>query len=94
MDCYLEAKCYAPTTSVGAKDMSRLISRIKHRQFGIIVTTSYVNTTIYKEIVEDQHPILIITGSDIVRMLKSRSIDSSNIQEHLESIDRNIERME
>ena len=94
MDCYLEAKCYAPTTSVGAKDMSRLISRIKHRQFGIIVTTSYVNTTTYKEIVEDQHPILIITGSDIIRMLKSRSIDSSNIQEHLESIDRNIERMD
>ena len=33
----------------------------------------------YKEIVEDQHPILIVTGSDIVRILKSKFIDSSNI---------------
>ena len=37
----LEAKCCATTTGVGVKAVSRLISRLRHRQFGILVTTSY-----------------------------------------------------
>src|SRR5690606_37295169 len=37
----LEAKCYAPSKPVGVKEVSRLISRIRHRQFGVFVTTSY-----------------------------------------------------
>jgi hypothetical protein len=55
----MEAKCYSPNHSVGVHEMSRLISRIKHRQFGALVTTSYVNNQAYKEVKEDQHPILI-----------------------------------
>ena len=39
----LEAKCYAPSTAVGVRDTSRLISRLRHRQFGILVTTSYLH---------------------------------------------------
>ena len=39
----VEAKCYAPgRASVGVKDLSRLISRLRHRQFGVLVTTSFV----------------------------------------------------
>ena len=93
MNCFLEAKCYSPNHGVGVKDMSRLISRIKHREFGIFVTTSYINKTAYKEVVEDQHPILFITGSDIVRILKTNSINSTNIEEYLEHVDSNIERL-
>ncbi len=66
----LEAKCYTPTTAVGVKDMSRLISRLRHRQFGIFVTTSYVGLQAYKEIKEDRHPILIIAAQDIVELLR------------------------
>ena len=36
----LEAKRYSLSNSVGVKETSRLISRIKYRQFGIFVTTS------------------------------------------------------
>ena len=93
MNCFLEAKCYSPDHGVGVKDMSRLISRIKHREFGIFVTTSYINKTAYKEVVEDQHPILFITGSDIVRILKTNSINSTNLIRYLESIDENIYRL-
>jgi hypothetical protein len=35
LDFSLEAKCYAPTSGVGVEDLSRLISRLRHRQFGI-----------------------------------------------------------
>ena len=41
-DFSLEAKCYTPpvddliATSVGVKEVSRLISRLRHRQFGVL----------------------------------------------------------
>jgi hypothetical protein len=70
VDFALEAKCYTPPTAVGVKDMSRLISRLRHRQFGVIVTTSCVDLQAYKEIKEDRHPILVISAQDIVELLR------------------------
>jgi hypothetical protein len=70
VDFALEAKCYRLTNSVGVREMSRLISRLRHRQFGILVTTSYVDTQAYKEIKEDRHPIIVIAASDIVELLR------------------------
>jgi hypothetical protein len=71
----LEAKCYRPPldgetpNSVGVKEVSRLISRIRHRQFGVLVTTSVVARQAYEEVREDRHPIIFISGRDIVEIL-------------------------
>jgi hypothetical protein len=65
----LEAKCRIFGSGTGVRETSRLISRLRHRQFGIIVTTSYVSQQAYKEIVEDGHPVIIISGDDIARIL-------------------------
>ncbi len=70
VDFALEAKCYALENSVGVREMSRLISRLRHRQFGILVTTSYVDLQAYREIKEDQHPIIVIAAADIVGLLR------------------------
>lgn len=72
VDFALEAKCYALGSGVGIKASSRLISRLKHRQFGIIVTTSYLHEQAYREIVEDGHPVVIISANDIAEKLHSR----------------------
>jgi len=66
----LEAKCYDVKHGVGIKETSRLISRLKHRQFGVFVTTSYLHHLTYKEIKEDRHPIIVISARDIVGILK------------------------
>jgi len=71
VDFALEAKCYGPGNSVGVREISRLISRLRHRQFGILVTTGYVDQQAYKEIKEDEHPILVLSGGDIVDLLKA-----------------------
>lgn len=81
IDCALEAKCYSEKTSVGVRDMSRLISRIRYRQFGVMLTTSYVHSQAYKEVIEDGHPILIISATDIAQTLRRSSITSQNIDE-------------
>ena len=85
----MEAKCYSMHNSVGVRQTSRLISRLRHRQFGVMVTTSHVNSQAYKEIVDDGHPILIISANDIVCALRSFGIrNHSDLMEWLQSVDR------
>lgn len=74
MDFAVEAKCYGKNNSVGVKEMSRLISRLRHRQFGFMITTSFVADQAYREIREDQHPIVVISGGDIVQILIAKGV--------------------
>jgi hypothetical protein len=74
IDFALEAKCYSISNSVGVREMSRLISRLRHRQFGILVTTSFLDKQAYREIKEDGHPIIVIAAVDIVTILKNSGI--------------------
>ena len=58
----VEVKCYNPgvlgkkISTVGVKEVSRLISRIRNRQFGILVTTSAVAKQAYEEVRTDSIP--------------------------------------
>jgi hypothetical protein len=71
----LEAKCYEPgVNSVGVKETSRIISRIRNKMFGILVTTSFVSEQAYKELRDDEHPVLIISAVDIVNIFYSKGI--------------------
>ena len=79
VDFALEAKCYSATNSVGVREMSRLISRLRHRQFGVLVTTSWVDLQAYKEIKEDEHPIVVVSAADIVDLLRRNGKGSAAI---------------
>ncbi len=80
----LEAKCYALGNSVGVRATSRLISRLRHRQFGVLVTTSHVDAQAYREIRDDGHPVVILAGRDVVEMLKRSGFDTpAALSKHL-----------
>ncbi|MFD7790631.1 restriction endonuclease [Streptomyces sp. NPDC059759] len=70
IDFALEAKCYSATNSVGVREVSRLISRIRHRNFGVLVTTSYFHKQVQEEVHDDGHPIALVCGTDIVEVLR------------------------
>ena len=55
---------------LGVRWTSRLISRLRHRQFGVLVTTSYVHAQAYQEIREDGHLVVILAGRNLVEILK------------------------
>ena len=76
VDFALEAKCQQPTerNSSGVRQTSRLISRLRHRQFGIFVTTSCLHEQAYQELVDDEHPVVVIAGCDIVLALRRADI--------------------
>lgn len=81
----LEAKCYRPgiaggsPNSVGVKEVSRLISRIRHREFGVLVTTSVIARQAYEEVREDRHPIIFISGKDIVDILTANGYGTPSL---------------
>ena len=83
VDFSLEAKCYRPPLNgnrggnVGVKDVARLISRIRNRQFGVLVTTSVVGRQVYQEVREDGHPIIFISGGDIANILTNADWSTS-----------------
>lgn len=65
VEFYMQAKCYKMSNGLGVHDTARLISRIKNRQFGILITTSYVDKQAYQELLDDRHPVVIINGRNI-----------------------------
>jgi len=87
VECALEAKCYNIENSVGVKETSRLISRIKYRQFGILVTTSYLHSQAYKEIRDDGHPVLLISGRDIVDVIRREQMTKDDLVTWLNKFD-------
>jgi hypothetical protein len=60
LDFALEAKCYAPGSGVGVEGLSRLISRLRYREFGILVTTSFLGRQAYEELRSNRHPVIVI----------------------------------
>jgi len=78
VDFALEAKCYAANNAVGVKEVSRLISRLLHRQYGVLVTTSYLGKQPYQEIREDGHPVIVVSGRDIVDTLRSKDLATAD----------------
>jgi hypothetical protein len=80
----LEAKCYAPGHSVGVRETSRLISRLRHRQFGVLVTSSHLDAQAYTEIREDGHPVIVLAGRDITDILKTQGLNNTaQLGQHL-----------
>jgi Restriction endonuclease len=86
----LEAKCYSPgidgseANHVGVREISRLISRLRDRQFGVLVTTSVIARQGYEEVREDRHPIIFIAGKDIAEILIQNGYSSpESVQERL-----------
>ena len=78
-DFAMEAKCYGPANSVGVREVARLVSRLRHRQFGIVVTTSWVHEQAYRELKEDRHPIIVMAASDIVAVLRHQGLSEPGL---------------
>lgn len=76
------------------KGMCELVVRNKTEEVGVLITTSYVDGQAYNEVVEDGHPILIVTAADIAGILRSNAINSTNIDVWLNNLDRSTSRLE
>ena len=83
LDAYVEAKKWDLGSAVGTKPMMRLISRLKHRDLGVFVTTSFFDMQVQKELIDDNHPVLLVSGGDISRILISAQIGGDGADDRL-----------
>lgn len=85
VDFAIEAKCKKLNRGVGVEATSRLLSRLRHRQFGVMVTTSFLSSQAYQEIIEDDHPVIVISAKDICKLLLRKFSSLPEIKNWLNS---------
>jgi restriction endonuclease Mrr len=82
---YAEAKKWSG--SVGVKPVARLISRIKHRDIGVFITTSWYDKQIQQELIDDKHPVILVSGKEIISILKENDINTvEKIEKWLQNV--------
>ncbi|ADQ58041.1 restriction endonuclease [Lactobacillus amylovorus] len=64
-----QAKCYERNNGVSGKDVDRIIARLKRGWLAAFVTTSYFTNATQQEILEDNYPILLITGKQVAEIV-------------------------
>jgi hypothetical protein len=76
LNVYIEAKFWNAGGDVGVKPMARLLSRIKHRDIGVLVTTESFSLQVQEELIEDNHPVILVSGGDIAKILISQGLNT------------------
>jgi hypothetical protein len=84
LDICAEAKHWR--NAIGVSEMMRLISRLKHRDFGVFVTTSHFHKRVQEELIEDGHPIVLVSGGDLARILIARDLEGEALERWLDGI--------
>lgn len=76
-----EAKKYGRDNPVGPDLISRLVARLSRGQYGIFVTTSYYTNQAQQEVLEDNYPVKLYSGIDVVNFIRElRLIENGEIK--------------
>mgnify|MGYP000557277193 CR=1 FL=1 len=72
-----EVKRYSKSTKVDPKSLSRLVARLRRQEYEIFVTTSSFTKQAQREVYADEYPIHLISGKDLIYLIKNLGIVSS-----------------
>lgn len=64
-----------PDSLVTAEQIARVVARLRRGWIGVYVTTGAYSVPAQIEMVEDQYPIVLISGLDLVHELRSMARD-------------------
>ncbi|AUG75744.1 restriction endonuclease [Kitasatospora sp. MMS16-BH015] len=83
-----QAKCIKPDSLVSAEQIARVVARLRRGWIGVYVTTGSYSEPAQLEMVEDQYPVVLINGQDLVKELREIALedhggDLSGCVEHL-----------
>jgi hypothetical protein len=71
-----QCKC-ASDSPGGRAGTAPLISRLRHRQFGTLLTASVVGKQTDEEIHQERHPVVILYGRDLAVILMEQGLNSA-----------------
>ncbi|MFD9062607.1 restriction endonuclease [Kitasatospora purpeofusca] len=64
-----QAKCIKPESLVSAEQIARVVARLRRGWIGVYVTTGSYSEPAQLEMVEDQYPVVLINGQDLIKEL-------------------------
>ncbi|MFG2825515.1 restriction endonuclease [Kitasatospora sp. NPDC048365] len=64
-----QAKCIKPDSLVSAEQIARVVARLRRGWIGVYVTTGSYSEAAQLEMVEDQYPVVLINGQDLIKEL-------------------------
>lgn len=70
-----QAKCIKPDSLVSAEQIARVVARLRRGWIGAYVTTGSYSEPAQIEMVEDQYPVVLINGADLVKELRAIAIE-------------------
>ncbi|MFE5080827.1 restriction endonuclease [Streptomyces mirabilis] len=70
-----QAKCVKLDSLVTAEQIARVVARLRRGWIGVYVTTGAYSEPAQTEMIEDQYPIVLINGSELVRELRAIARD-------------------
>lgn len=73
-----QAKCILPSSSISPEQVARVVARLRRGWIGIYVTTGSFSKQAQVEIIDDQYPVVLISGrvlAQTVRRLAAASYD-------------------
>ncbi|MEV0196162.1 restriction endonuclease [Nonomuraea sp. NPDC050691] len=70
-----QAKCIKPDSLISAEQIARVVARLRRGWIGVYVTTGSYSEPAQVEMVEDQYPIVLINGMDLIRELRAIARD-------------------
>ncbi|MDC5698726.1 restriction endonuclease [Intrasporangium calvum] len=73
-----QAKCISPNSSVSPDQVARLVARLRRGWVGIFVTTGTFSRQAQIEIVDDQYPVVLVSGrrlAEVVRRIAHESYE-------------------
>lgn len=65
-----QAKCVRPDSLISAEQIARVVARLRRGWIGVFVTTGSFSEHAHLEMVEDQYPIVLINGLELVKILR------------------------
>ncbi|WP_426041691.1 restriction endonuclease [Brevundimonas sp. TWP2-3-4b1] len=92
---YGQAKCVAPTSGVDGKDIARTVARLKRGWFGVFVTTSYFSEPVQREVIEDEYPVLLVSGEAVAEnvFVLAEEAGHDSITSFLDAVDAQFDGM-
>ncbi|MEV0939582.1 restriction endonuclease [Micromonospora wenchangensis] len=64
-----QAKCIAPTSSIGPDQVARVVARLRRGWIGVFVTTGTFSRQAQVEVIDDQYPLVLVGGRTLVEQV-------------------------
>jgi len=88
-----QAKCEKLGSATSGRDIARTVARLRRGWIGVYVTTSYFSTRAQQEVIDDEYPLVLVNGLQLVevvsRIMYERGV--SDLHTFLDQVDATYE---